>query len=364
MISRRNFLSVHRWLSIGFAAFWIIQALSGMIAVFHWELDDATVSGEHKPTDFVLIEETINAHVTPDSGRRVSSIWTSAGFADRFDINIATTGSEASHVLRVDGHGNILRKRSSEETFSNGGLISLVISLHHNLLAGELGSWIVGISGIILLSNLLLGLYFAWPRNGMWRTLVPKAQKNLSPAWYLSWHKLLGIIFVVPAIAIVTFGVSLAFESALSRFLNAPAASATAPEGSWVNPDIQLSKIVATAQAQFPNAKIAGISYPSADHPVWKVTLNQPSEPARAYGKTRVFLNASDGSVISNYDTLAAPTSNRFMDALFSIHTGEIGGLFGRLITFMVGFWLVMMISLGIGLWYTRRQRASNRPRS
>ncbi|MEX6634531.1 PepSY-associated TM helix domain-containing protein [Hyphococcus lacteus] len=360
---RKNLLSVHRWVSIVFAAFWVIQAATGMIAVFHWEIDDATIPGAHHPTNFSLIEQRIDEYVSASPGRKVSSIWSSAGFADRYDVNISTITSEPSHVLRIDGIGTILRKRTENETLANGGFISLIISLHHNLLGGTLGKLIVGISGIVLLSNLFIGVYFAWPRHGNWRSLLPKADNNLNVAWYHSWHRALGLAFFIPAIFVVFFGVSLAFEKSLSKLLNAPAASHPAPDDSWVNHEVGLRDVVEGALSRYPEAKVAGISFPSSDYPVWKITLNQPEEAARAYGKTRVFLNAADGSVLSDYNTLTAPAGNRFMDALFSIHNGEIGGVIGRIITFSVGLWLLLMITLGIGLWLARRDRARRRPK-
>ena len=53
-----------------------------------------------------------------------------------------------------------------------------LVVFHHELLAGKTGSWIVGISGILLLSNLTLGLITAWPRRGWWRASLKPSSKG------------------------------------------------------------------------------------------------------------------------------------------------------------------------------------------
>ncbi len=44
------------------------------------------------------------------------------------------------------------------------------------------------------------------------------------------------------------------------------------------------------------------------------------------------------------------------MSALFPIHTGEAGGIVGRLLSIAVGLWLVAMIVVGLLLWLKRRK--------
>src|SRR3546814_6398405 len=53
-------LTVHRWLSLGAAAFWLLQAFTGILIVFHWEITDAALSDIHRPTDLAAIERRID----------------------------------------------------------------------------------------------------------------------------------------------------------------------------------------------------------------------------------------------------------------------------------------------------------------
>ena len=44
-----TFRQVHRWISLTVAAIWLVQAITGTLSVFRWEIDDWTVAGAHVP---------------------------------------------------------------------------------------------------------------------------------------------------------------------------------------------------------------------------------------------------------------------------------------------------------------------------
>src|SRR3546814_15927261 len=46
-LMHKRLRSIHRWASLTMMAFWLVQALTGMLLVFSWELADATVSAPH-----------------------------------------------------------------------------------------------------------------------------------------------------------------------------------------------------------------------------------------------------------------------------------------------------------------------------
>src|SRR3546814_1895563 len=79
--------------------------------------------------------------------------------------------------------------------------MSFLVGLHPDLL-GAWGSWIVSISGLLLCSNLLLGLIAAWPRRGTWRTALLPIRKGPAAARLYSWHRAVGLWAVLPAFAI------------------------------------------------------------------------------------------------------------------------------------------------------------------
>ena len=40
---------VHRWLAFGLGALWVSQAMTGLLMVFRWELDDAPIAAAAVP---------------------------------------------------------------------------------------------------------------------------------------------------------------------------------------------------------------------------------------------------------------------------------------------------------------------------
>jgi uncharacterized iron-regulated membrane protein len=360
---RTRLIAVHRWVSLVAALLWSVQALSGLFAVFHWEIDDATIAGAERAVDFAALERRARELAAAEPGLAIGSIWTSAGSANRFDIYLDAAADLPGKVVRVDGAGSVLRIRTDGEPWTNGGWVERLVVLHQSLSGGDAGRWIVGGSGLLLLANLVAGARLAWPRSGQWRrALLPAALPAGAPRLY-AWHRALGLWALAPAACLIGAGVLLAFDSAAERLLAVPTPTPPAlvmPAGAV--PAVDLAESVRIALARFPGAVVSGISFPTAAEAWWGLRLRQPGELRRAYGKTRVHVSALDGTVGAQLDALHAPPARRFLDSLFSFHSGEIGGLPGRLATTGVGLWLAAMNFLGLRLWWVRRGPRGGRP--
>lgn len=340
-------VKAHRWMGLIVASLWLLQALTGVFAVFHWEIDDALTPGAHRKTDLAAIERSV-------SGFAPHSIWATAGAPDRYDVNVA------GHVIRVDGAGRILRVRRDDERLAHGGIVTTLVVLHQSLLAGDRGRSIIGASGVLLLSNMMLGLIAAWPRRGQWkRTLWPSHSGSELAALYW-WHRASGLWIAAPAFLLIAAGVLLAFDNVTERLLQA-APEVPAARPSRRHPPVGMAEATQWALARYPGATVSGIGYPTLDNAVWTITLKQSEELQRAYGRTRVLISAVDGGVVSDFNALDAPPARRFLNLLFPFHTGEVGGLPGRVAVFGIGAWLIAVVLLGFALFFTRRHRRAKR---
>lgn len=350
---RRQFLTVHRWLSLGAAVFWLLQATTGVLIVFHWEINDALVSGAHRPTDLTAIERRIDALAPPGSGTSPASLWTTAGFADRYNLFLDDRGEGRS--IRIAGDGAELHAMPSSESTPMGPLVVF----HHELLAGEAGSWIVAFSGILLFSNLVLGLVTAWPRRGWWRTSLKPSSKGPSAARLFSWHRAIGLWVVAPALLMVGAGTLLRFEHGVGELIGAEAVSlpANPPAGEPVG----FAAAAGAALAAIPGSTLTAVSWPSEEDATYRVLVRAPGEIRRAYGGSIVLVDANTGGLRGVYPIADAEPARAFMSALFPIHTGEAGGLVGRLLVMAIGAWLITMIVTGALLWLKRRSRRGAR---
>lgn len=357
MTRRAGLIRAHRWASLVAALLWSVQAATGIFAVFHWEIDDATVAGEARTLDLEALERQARALAAPGRDLSVDSIWSTAGAANRFDIFLAAAPPAPGLVVRVDGAGTVLRRRADGERWADGGWVETLVVLHQSLLAGDVGRWIVGGSGLFLLANLVAGALLAWPRAGQWRRALRPVGVAPGAARRYAWHRALGLWALLPAVCLVGAGVLLALEAATERLVGPAAVDPPAlalPAGT--EPRIGMAAAARVAFARYPGASLSGIGFPTAESAWWAVRLRQPGELRRAYGKTRVYVSAVDGTTVVAFDALTAPAGRRFVDALFSFHTGEMGGPPGRLAAAGIGLWLVAMNVLGLGLWSARRR--------
>jgi len=352
---RRRLLSIHRWLSLAAAIFWLLQALTGILIVFHWELNDRSISAIHRPTDLAAIERRIDTLVPPGSGGQVSSIWTTAGSADRYNIYFEDGAGESGSV-RVAGDGSILDRPREDDT----PLMGFLVGFHHDLL-GSWGSWIVSISGLLLCSNLILGLVAAWPRPGTWRLALTPARRGPAAARLYSWHRAVGLWAVGPALVIAASGTMLKFEDGVATLVGASGVElpANPPAGKPVG----FAAAARAALGAFPGSTLTQVAWPKADDATYYVRVRAPGEIRRAYGASMVLVDANNGAVRGVFPIAEAERGRAFMSALFPIHTGEAGGLVGRLLSIAIGLWLITMIVAGVLLWMKRRKSAANKAR-
>lgn len=345
---RRSIVRLHRWFGLAAAALWLLQAVTGLLIVFHWEIDDLTVPGAHRTTDLAAIERRADAFA--NAGTAVTSIWTSAGLPDRYDVSL-----ENGDSARINGAGTVLRLHRAEDGLADGGLMDRLVVLHQSLLAGEAGHWVVGLSGLLLIFNILFGLVAAWPRRGYWRrALTPVRPRQRAPRYY-SWHRALGLWVGLPALIVVAAGTTLALSDALDGLAADAPPAATAPLAQPLR--IGMAEAVRVALGRHPGAQLSGVDFATPASPTWSIRLKQRGELVRAYGKTSVIVSAVDGRIVGDVDALRSAPARWLSDHLFSIHTGGVAGLPGRLAMLLVGLWLATMTALGITLWAARRSR-------
>lgn len=341
-------MRLHRWVALSAATFWLLQAATGVAIVFHWELEDATFPGAHRATDLDALQARMAALAPPGSHRRILSLWTTAGAADRYKITLAGPGDERT-VVRVAGDGTILDRRDKRARTP----MDTLVTLHQTLLAGDTGRWIVEASGGLLLVSLALGVANAWPRRGGWRLALTPPRAPSPTARLFGWHRALGLWLAAPAFVLASAGSLLVFEDSLRALIGGQAAEMAPlrPAG----PPIPFSVATRAALAAMPGARLTMVAWPTPSDATYRVRLLAPGELRRAYGLTTVFVDANSGGVRQVVPADAGPAGRRFADLLYAIHTGEAEGLAGRLANLTIGLWLIAMTGLGIALWARRR---------
>ncbi|WP_235398928.1 PepSY-associated TM helix domain-containing protein [Sphingomonas sp. SRS2] len=346
---RPRIVTVHRWLGLAAAAFWLIQAITGTLIVFHWEMRDAMISQIAPPTDLIAIQQRMDSLAPPGSTAAIGSVWTTAGFPDRYDIYFTDSQGE-SRSARIAGDGSVLRGPDAP----SGGVLDTLVGLHHNLLAGAAGDWIVGISGLLLATNLIAGLISAWPRRGKWRVALKPIVRGNGIARLYSWHRAAGLWLIVPAMLIALTGTMLKFPDALDKA--AGATRPTLPTIAATGKPVGFARAAGAALNALPGSTLTSVAFPESGDATYVVRVTTPQEMLRAYGASFVLVDANDGSLRGSFPIVEASFGTRFVNAIVPIHTGRVGGPVARMLVLVTGVGITVMIILGLWLWTRRRK--------
>lgn len=357
MAARTSARRVHKYLSLAAAVFWLLQALSGIAISFRAELDDWWLSGVPTQTSVERLGERIEA--VERDGLDVSGMWATGGIPGQYDIYASAPGGD--RTIRVNGGGDVLRDRPDHEKFSDGAVFETLTQFHKSLLLGNTGTVLIGISGLLLFSNIVLGLITAWPARNFRRALTTRP-RGPSSARMAGWHRLLGLWVGVPAALMVAAGIQLAFldtiEGAIDGGLADPAAGPSGPV--TVGP----GEAMARALSRYPGGELTALSMPGEDAPWYRIRLRATGEIPRQFGATTVWVSSVDGRILGDHDARSSSPARRLIEWLYPIHTGQIGAVPGRLLNFTIGCWLVTMIVLGVLSWQRRARRVSESRRS
>jgi uncharacterized iron-regulated membrane protein len=351
---------IHRYIGLTMLGLWFVQALTGVVMVFHWEVGDALVPSAHRAADWPALERRIRELETDRPGWHASSVYPTGGAADRFDIFL-DAADDRTDVVRVDGAGTVLSERPSERDYLHAPLLESAVTLHQSLFAGHRGRLFLGVSGSVLLINLLFGVKLAWPARGDWRRSLLKF-RGWPRAWRLrAWHRTAGLWLVIPAFVFLSAGVFLAFDDALEELLHA-APEIPAIERSAVPAAIGPGGAIERALARFPDSTFSGLAMPADGRPWYRVRVRQPGEIRRVFGTTAVYISPLDGRTLGVNDATRVSWRRRFLDATYPVHTGEVAGLPGRLLALASGLMVLTSLLLGAAMWWRRRAPTTPRP--
>lgn len=336
------------------AVFWLVQLLTGLILQFYQEIESLTLPEASDVLDFKAVDNGLGTMLKAREGSRVPFVYVANNTFREFDAYMVDAEGSYS-VLRVDGEGSVLRELPSNPEVLDAGFFELVLELHAKLWAGDVGHVIVGISGMLLFTNMMLGLKLAWPRRGAWRKALSWPGVTKGAAGMYGFHRAIGLAFILPAILFIGAGVLLSWEDQLGVPFGAPQ---PAPEVAAVSDlvPIGLDAAVSAAKADFPDAQVSMFTLPSLEKPYYRIRLLQAGEMRRLYGETTVYVGAEQGDVLKAYDALALPVGQRFLNSFYGLHNGGAMGLPGRILSFLTGVWLLVMMVLGVRLWWLRRQ--------
>lgn len=197
----RKLLAVHRWCSVVVSVNFIVLALTGLVLVFHDEIDDllgvvppAATADSAKTIPIARAVEVARA-ATPDGvPLYVFQQPDEAPNVIYVGFGVGAERMQATKIAMVDRHtGELLPKVDFEKTFS-----AIVLQIHAELFLGPFGRVLVGLIGLAILVSLGTGVVVYGPtmrrfafgmlrRDRSRRTLLADIHKLLGAATF-GWN--------------------------------------------------------------------------------------------------------------------------------------------------------------------------------
>lgn len=261
------------------------------------------------------------------------------------------------YTLQVNGERNW-----GEIGISRRALMSTLFYFHRYLVAGELGKYLIGISGLVLFITSLIGFVLWWPKPNLsaFRRAFTISHGGSWLRFNYSFHKVIGF-FAAPILIVIGFS---------GWYLNLPkwvtpivSSIATVSEPGKQNDQAAIlgtpippERALTIAQALYPNARISRISLPTMASAPYKITLRQPNEVRQDDGATRVTIDAYSGKILRLQDPMNAPGGDTFLNWLYPLHSRAVFGNAGRVFLTFFGVVPLLFFISGCGIWLRRRK--------
>jgi uncharacterized iron-regulated membrane protein len=348
---------VHKYLGLTLAVFWFLQAVSGVLLIYHRQLDDWLAGAHHSNVDPISLAQALDRsrRLLPDA--EPYRIMASGAHRDHIDVDFKGSSGEL-WAVRVDLTGPDIHRISRLDASPQASVMQLAFLFHRDLLAGSTGHVLVGISGLFLIVSVVLGVQLAWPRKRQWKlALIPGRWSKPAVRPLYSWHKAVGLWIAAPLLISATTGAAMVWSATLQDTFGisfpSPVGAPSEEDSAEIGPD----QAVAIARSLFPAATFSLVDLPSDGAPWYRVRLRQSGEARQTFGMTSVHVDAFSGEVLAVHDPWEASVGQTVIGGFFPIHTGEILGTPGRLMLLLSGLGFAFVCSFGVALWAAKRMR-------
>jgi len=232
-------------------------------------------------------------------------------------------------------------------------------SLHTQLGLGKVGGIIVGWATFACVPLILTGLWLWWPvvRNS-WRKAL---QLPLTGKWKLvnfQWHKNGGFYASVFLLFICLSGMMMSFKwfqdgvywltgsPPTQRIMPKPV---EAPQQAGI-----IQKSLDYTLSHFPDVKEVNIFFPRSQDRVFMFIAKYEN---RLGNREILYFNPKDGELLHGNYAEDNSTADRIKAINYNIHSGQVGGLPGRIIAFLATLFAAYLVVSGTIIWFQRNVR-------
>lgn len=371
---KKIFKKIHLWLSVPFGLIISIICLTGATLVFEKELTRAgnphLYTVEYKEGSKPLKPSEIIARISQQTGDtlKISSLQVAGNPKEAWMVSFTNAGQRQLSVNPYSGEINGWVEGNS--------FFQTVRKLHRWLLdapaqkgASSTGKTIVGITTLLMVVILISGIVLWWPRTrkSLQNRLKVSCTKGPFRFWYDS-HVSLGFYVTIFLLVMALTGLTWSFRWYRTGFYALFGASTEQPKQS--------------APAHEDNNKKEKKNEPERlNYLAWDAALAELQNRYETYGTIQLSKNSAQviqsgkqkgdtasfdihtGNIteIKVYNIDEQPMSNKMKGLIYSLHTGQWGGMFTRIIYFLSAFIGGILPLTGYYLWIKRINRKHRR---
>ncbi len=332
----------------------IIVALSGCVYSFQREI--RSILYPH------LLKVSVPKNTTRLSVDSIASIASSHHSKTRIREIVISHDPEKSvrvymvgqHLLYINPYsGEVLGiKNTKKDPFL------MAWSLHTQLGLGNVGGTIVGWATFACVPLILTGLWLWWPVRSTWRKAL---QLPLEGRWKLvnfQWHKNAGFYTSIFFLFICMSGMMMSFkwfENSVYWLTGSPTTQRVMPKP--VEAVRQVGKIQKSLDytlGKFPEVKEVSLFFPRSEDRVFMFIAKYEN---RLGQREILYFNPKDGELLHGSYTADNSTADKLKAMNYNIHSGQIGGLPGRIIAFSATLFAAYLVVSGTIIWFQRNVR-------
>jgi len=352
---RKLILNLHLWVGLAAAVLLLLIGGSGALLVFETQIDQALNPklARVSPTGTTLsLNELKIALERQYPGYRVLELGIPESSDTAYEAYLQPASGDGLDVAVDPYSGKALG------VWDDNRFARKLHGFHTHLLAGKAGSAIVAGGAIFLLFLSLSGLILWWRSK-----IFGVSLQSSGPKFQYDLHSTIGIVSSLFLLAFSLTGIVVHWEDAAGRWAKRVSqiqASEPVPRPAQPAPGVaplEPAQLLSLAQAAVPGARPTTVALSDSPASPALVILKYPEDHTPA-GRTRIFLDAYSGKILSLTNSRAAPAAVVYVTRLNrEIHTGDIGGWPTRILAAIFSLFLPLLAVTGPLLWWQRRQR-------
>ena len=354
---RTVLFTTHLWLGLIAGAFIALLGATGAIMAFEPEIEHAL----HPHLWYVQVP----AGTRPLTLGQISAEVTRAFPGDTITGYQASTKPGISYQVGLTRSLVFVNQYSGailgQLRFGRPDFLNVIHQLHTHLLfrgLGDLGGKVVTGAALALFCMLLTGLYLWWPLKRFsisWRGIEARR------SWF-DIHNSSGILTLMFVLLLCATGLVIGFEGTSTGLFYRLTGSHPAPRPDLHVPvppgnvvQIGPDSAFAIARAALPGAMPFEADVPARNQAYFvRARYLEDRTPG---GRSQVVIDSYTGRVLFAQGSRTAPGGARMVIANRAMHTGDIGGIPGKVIVSLASLAAVVQVITGLLMWLRRGQR-------